>query len=163
MPVALLHPCEVSVLSGFLKFLLEVAIDDGLLGRTTFLPRATQIRDPHLYLLGNADHKTYALRHPLHGQCFEALVVVGHHAGLLLWAACSHNLLKDGGRAGLGKVHEVSLNLLPQGHNLAKRGFQLVLPHLLHLFVVDVINGDVGLARRSLTSWRYVSRLVLRI
>ena len=150
MMVLLLHPCEVSVLSGFLKLLLEEAVDDGLLGRATNLPRATQIRDPHLYLLGNADHKPHALRHPLHGQAFEALVVGGHHAGLLLWAACSHNLLKDGGRAGLGKVHEVSLNLLPHGHNLTKRGFQLILPHLLQLFVVDVINGDVGLAAKVL-------------
>ena len=143
MPVALLHPCEVSVLSCFLILLLEVAVDDGLLGRATNLPRATQIRDPHLYLLGNADHKPHALRHPIHGQAFEAFVVGGHHAGLLLWVACSHNLHKDGGRAGFGLLHEVSLSLLPQGHKLRKRGAQLV-PQLLHLRIVDVVEGDVG-------------------
>jgi len=122
MKVLLLHPYEVGLLSGFLKLLLEVAIDDGLLGRTTNLPRATQIRDPYLYLLGNADHKPHARRHPLHGQAFEALVVGGHHAGLLLWVACSHNLLKDGGWAGLGQVREAFQSLFPKGQKLRKRG-----------------------------------------
>ena len=120
--VLFLHPCEVPLLSGFLKFLLEEAVDDGLLGRATNLPRATQIRDPHLYLLGQADHKPHALRHPLHGQAFEAFVVGGHHAGLLLWVACSHNLLKDGGRAGLDQVREAFQRLLPKGQKLRKRG-----------------------------------------
>lgn len=73
--VAYRHPCEVGVLMAFLILPFNIMVDDSLFGLAAKLPCVTQSRSRYLYLLSGSAHMAYALRHPLDGPFFEALVV----------------------------------------------------------------------------------------